>query len=79
MFAGVISGLRSLTWGGGFPLDMMHLLYGGEEAPIHIECPDVLVSCPFCSPQPKQVKVNAGEDLQFSPQLKFSRLMKVVE
>ena len=40
---------------------------------------DVLVSCPFCMPQLKQVKVKAGGDVQFSPQLKFSRLMKMVE
>ena len=40
---------------------------------------DVLISCPFCSPQVKQVKMNTGEDVQLSPQLKFSRFMKVVE
>jgi len=40
---------------------------------------DVLISCPFCSPQVKQVKMNAGKDVQFSPQLRFSRFMRVVE
>jgi hypothetical protein len=40
---------------------------------------DVLVSCPFCSPQVKQVKLKPGKDLQFNPELKFSRFWKGVE
>jgi hypothetical protein len=40
---------------------------------------DVLVSCPFCSPQVKQVKLKSGKDVQFNPELKFSRFVKMVE
>ena len=40
---------------------------------------DVFVSCPFCSPQVKQIEVKPGKDVQFNPQLKFSRFMKVIE
>ncbi len=40
---------------------------------------DVFVSCPFCSPQVKQIEVKPGKDMQFNPQLKFSRFMKVIE
>jgi hypothetical protein len=40
---------------------------------------DVLVSCPFCSPQVKQMKLKPGKDVQFNPELKFSRFVKMVE
>ena len=40
---------------------------------------DVLVSCPFCSPLVKQLKVKPGKDVEFNPQLKFIRFTKFME